>query len=39
MKLPVLLASIGGKRPVNERDHLEAVGIVGMIMLKWASLK
>jgi hypothetical protein len=34
MKLPVLLASIGGNRPVNEREHLETVGIVGRIILK-----
>jgi len=33
------LANIGGKRPVNERDHLEAVGIVGKIILKWALMK
>jgi len=39
MKLPVLLASIGGNKPVNERDHLEVVGIVGMIILKWALMK
>jgi hypothetical protein len=39
MKLPLLLASNGGNRSVNKRDHLKDVGIIGRIILKWALRK
>jgi hypothetical protein len=39
MKLPVIWAVIGGNRPVNEREHLKDIDIVGRIILKWALRK
>jgi hypothetical protein len=39
MTLPVIWAALGGNRPVNEREHLKNIGIVGGIILKWTLRK